>query len=311
MLNRPSKRLVIAIGICSAMSLILVRLVGRDFPLSIASSKFGTHPASTSKEPTPSSAPFSTVQSPNIDVEVYQKQIAGTQSPVCTPQNEVVRESTAPEPVKLDQLPLPFSLRLNSTGDSSETNIHKTMIAIMKGVTSSKLEDYTYVQTISKYVCDKSTQGRCDIRLKSDYTYDVLGHKTKEFLDALCTSKKDLPELLIKIDDDSIIGKNELNLLINDFMASTCIYGGPMGGYSKPYVWAQGSFYLIKRAGLERICARDRKIIEDLGGDHEDVYVGYLLDIASSDLACEIGGYTAWHKEYSDNRVKIQYDVNH
>lgn len=211
------------------------------------------------------------------------------------------RENTLPEPVHLKD---------HGSGGFIETDyIHRAKVITMKSPNATRLESFTYVQTITNYVCDQKCTGRCDIRLEKDYNYLSLGNKTKDALDNMCQQPEYLPELLVKIDDDIIIEKEELNMILGDAVHSKCIYIGLITSNKRPFYWGGGGMYILKREALKMICARDRTLVGPLRYQ-EDVFIGHMLNLTDSTLACSLEGYMLWHNRYKDERLNIRYDKN-
>lgn len=204
----------------------------------------------------------------------------------------------------------PYMLKPHTISVGSEDFIGRAMTVMLKTATNSKMEDFTFMQSISKYVCDKTGSGRCDIRLNEDFVYHTLGKKTKALLDHLCSNPTELPEVLVKIDDDLILDKNEYNQILGDFIRAPCIYGGPMSSNGKKFYWAGGALYMLKREALQIICSKDRTMTPPYYS-HEDVFIGKLLDISDPSHACSISDYAWHHRDYSDGRITVKYKVIH
>lgn len=210
-----------------------------------------------------------------------------------------------------DMMVKPFDLKtVDMSKKLDEDYFKRAVIIMLKTKTSSMLESYTFIQTVSKYVCDKSTDGRCDIRLDRDYVYGELGYKTRDLLDRLCEDRANLPEVFMKIDDDTIFEKEDLNQIIGAFINSDCIYAGHMSSFDRPYYWSGGEVYMLKKAALHKACNKRREIIGPLAWQ-EDVFIGQLLNLRDKNLACSARTFDMWHRGYRDERVEFKYLVNH
>ncbi|KAF9139017.1 hypothetical protein BGX21_007529, partial [Mortierella sp. AD011] len=106
---------------------------------------------------------------------------------------------------------------------------HKYGMYMYLGCTVSPFASVFWHVTQAVKVCDFSSRGPCDVKLKRDYTYDELGFKAQEWLQSDQFSQMLIQnEVIVKLDDDTIISKDILDYLVDKFVKSDCKLAGAM-----------------------------------------------------------------------------------
>ncbi|KAI9503859.1 hypothetical protein BX070DRAFT_234753 [Coemansia spiralis] len=184
-----------------------------------------------------------------------------------------------------------------------------TTIFMFRGDFSSPLYDLFTLQKRAIKFCDKDTSiTGCDIKLPNNYKWGTLSSKLLDALDVMCRSPKKT-DFYVKIDDDLVMSEFALEQMIRKMATTTCqLAGGIAVDYE--FYWAEGQIYIFTRAVFDHVCSVLPHVTDVYPS--EDITFGYLLN--STDRSKFCGAYSPtnhWHKEYNDNRVKIEYLNQH
>ncbi|KAF9917731.1 hypothetical protein BX616_000092 [Lobosporangium transversale] len=157
-------------------------------------------------------------------------------------------------------------------------------------------------------VCDADNlDSSCNIKMNKNYNYDFLGHKAKDWLlSSDFNTLLDRSDVVVKLDDDTIISKTILDNLVSEFAAADCKYAGNMRKTQAGFYWSNGPLFMVKTDYL-RSKLKDNSGVLSYYNKAEDVQMGALLDITNSDLICNVDLDTFRHRYYEDKRLSIRY----
>ncbi|KAF9585694.1 hypothetical protein BGW38_001178 [Lunasporangiospora selenospora] len=198
----------------------------------------------------------------------------------------------------------------------------KPLTAISK-TTAVAYEMYIYVGcTISPFasvlwhfnqavkVCDaKNNDNQCSVKLKQNYDYNELAFKAKDWLlseefGALLNKS----QIIVKLDDDTIIPKETLDGLVQEFSESDCLFAGNMRYYGDERVfWSDGPLFMVKSAYLHKMLQENAEVM-DRFRKAEDVQMGALLNIKDPKLVCNVDIDAFRHRYYEDKRLVIRFN---
>ncbi|KAF9201418.1 hypothetical protein BGZ49_008326 [Haplosporangium sp. Z 27] len=202
-------------------------------------------------------------------------------------------------------------LQIITAGPSSSsinTTPHKYGIYMYLGCTVSPFASVLWHVTQAVKVCDSSNSDRlCDVKMKKDYDYTELAFKAKEWLLSDRFSEMlDQNEVIVKLDDDTIISKDILDGMVDEFMRSDCKFAGVMRENPDGLFWVTGSLFLVK-AGYLKQQLRDNVVALDYYRQAEDVQISDLLNIRDRKSVCNLDMNVFKHRYYEDHRMLIRY----
>ncbi|KAG0300545.1 hypothetical protein BGZ98_009094 [Dissophora globulifera] len=192
---------------------------------------------------------------------------------------------------------------------SLEATSHKYGMYMYLGCTVSPFASVFWHVTQAVKVCDLSSSGQCDVKLKKDYTYDELGFKATEWLQSERFSQMlNESEVIVKLDDDTIIPKNILDDMVDQFVKSDCKFAGAMRvrDYDGLY-WSSGPLILVKADHFKQQLRDNGEELLKFG-KHEDVQMSAMLDLRDPKLVCNIDVDQFKHRYYRDNRMTIRFE---
>ncbi|KAI1288993.1 hypothetical protein EDD11_009451 [Mortierella claussenii] len=157
-------------------------------------------------------------------------------------------------------------------------------------------------------VCDEGNlDSACSIKMKRNYSYDSLGRKAKDWLLSddfnAVISRNDV---VVKLDDDTIISKTVLDALVQEFAASDCNYAGNMRKSEEGFYWSDGPLLMVKTDYVRAKIKENRDVL-DFYDKAEDVQMGALLNITSDSLVCNVDLDVFRHRFYEDKRLSIRF----
>ncbi|KAF9571315.1 hypothetical protein EC968_000755 [Mortierella alpina] len=157
-------------------------------------------------------------------------------------------------------------------------------------------------------VCDADNlDGECTVKMERNYDYEVLGMKAKHWL----LSKEfgailDRNEIVVKLDDDTIISKDILDRLVREFSSSECVFAGNMRKTKEGYYWSNGPLFMVKTDFLRGRLSKGAEVLNQFV-KAEDVQMGALLAIEDERQVCNVDLSAFRHRYYEDERMTIRY----
>ncbi|KAG9060852.1 hypothetical protein KI688_007921 [Linnemannia hyalina] len=200
-------------------------------------------------------------------------------------------------------------LHMITTGSSSSLKPTTSMYGIYMylGCTVSPFASVLWHVTQAVKVCDLSNSDRmCDVKMSKDYDYDELGLKAQEWLQSGRFSQiVDQNEVIVKLDDDTIVSKDVLDDLVDAFIKSDCKFAGAMRE-ADGFFWSSGPLFLVKTDYLKQQLRENGAELQ-YHKKHEDVQMSALLALQDRKSVCNIDVNTFKHRYYEDNRMLIRY----
>ncbi|KAG0056591.1 hypothetical protein BGZ83_004373 [Gryganskiella cystojenkinii] len=194
--------------------------------------------------------------------------------------------------------------------DRNAAHLGKTKydIYMYLGCTASPFAAVFWTISQAVKVCDLHSADRmCDVKLTRDYTYDELAIKTTEWLNSERFQEMlDQNEVLVKLDDDTIVSKDTLDGMVADFVQSECKFAGTMRQTQAGLFWASGPLFLVKTDYMKQQL-RDNGHVLQYYTKEEDVQMSDLLSIYDKNLVCSLDVDAFKHRYYEDRRVSIRY----
>ncbi|KAG0241685.1 hypothetical protein BGW41_005560 [Actinomortierella wolfii] len=176
---------------------------------------------------------------------------------------------------------------------------------------------YTWFSTIFNIACDKSDPSPlCTVRLDNSNGYVSLGEKSLALWKQV-NEAEDLPDIIVKLDDDTIIQKNVLDDFVDYFASKPCFIGGTMVPWKDEkynFWWPLGRLYMFKRSSMPAKESERWKIAEEFN-KYEDGQIGYIMGAPTEtqDHICWLDGNRYWHSKYTeedqgwDKRMEIKF----
>ncbi|KAG0229947.1 hypothetical protein BGW42_001275 [Actinomortierella wolfii] len=191
---------------------------------------------------------------------------------------------------------------------------------VYKSCTETLSFGYTWFSNIFNIVCDRRDRSPlCNFWVKSSSGYTSLGEKSLNLWNYVRhAAANEVAEIVLKIDDDTIIQKHVFDKLIDDFARKPCklmgVFWGDDNGANGSYFWPLGRLYIFKRSALPPIDSPRWRALDGKFSNAEDVQMGYLLNITDPAYVCKLGMTEYfWHAAYGetdegwDKRVEIKF----
>ncbi|KAF9177612.1 hypothetical protein BGZ51_008522, partial [Haplosporangium sp. Z 767] len=137
-------------------------------------------------------------------------------------------------------------------------------------------------------VCDADNlDNACNVKMKKNYDYDELAYKAKDWLlSEEFSAIMDRSEVIVKLDDDTIIAKDTLDRLVEEFAAADCLYAGNMRYHGDERIfWSNGPLFMVKTKYLRKMLTENREVLSYFR-KAEDVQMGSTLRITDDKLVC-------------------------
>ncbi|KAG0081809.1 hypothetical protein BGZ93_006790 [Podila epicladia] len=144
---------------------------------------------------------------------------------------------------------------------------------------------YTWFTTIYNIVCDKNDPSPlCTVWLENSNGYESLGEKSLA-LWKFVHDTEDTPDIVVKLDDDTVIQKQILDEFIDDFAKSPAVIGGTMNKWTADgydFWWPLGRLYMYKKSAMPESTSH---IWENAShfNKYEDGQIGYIMDVPTND----------------------------
>ncbi|KAF9971893.1 hypothetical protein BGZ73_005061 [Actinomortierella ambigua] len=201
-------------------------------------------------------------------------------------------------------------LQMLTTGSSSSPKPATTTkygMYMYLGCSASPFASVLWHVTQAIKVCDRSTSDRmCDVKMSKDYDYDVLALKAQEWLQSdRFTQMLDENEVIVKLDDDTIISKDSLDGMVEEFVRSECKFAGVMRESNGLY-WSSGPLYLVKSNFMKQQLRENSQEFQ-YHSKYEDVQLSSVLNLRDWKLVCNVDTSAFKHRYYEDSRMTIRY----
>ncbi|KAF9156191.1 hypothetical protein DFQ26_009443 [Actinomortierella ambigua] len=202
-------------------------------------------------------------------------------------------------------------LNMLTPGSSSSrpptTTTTKYGMYMYLGCTASPFASVLWHVTQAVKVCDASSSDRlCDVKTQRDYPYDELAYKAREWLLSDRFSQMlDENEVIIKLDDDTIVSKDAIDGLVEEFVRADCKFAGVMR-QSNGLFWSNGPLFLIKADYLKQQLRENGKELQ-YHRKAEDVQMSAMLNLRDHKSVCNIDVNAFRHRYYEDSRMIIRY----
>ncbi|KAG0253554.1 hypothetical protein DFQ27_007345 [Actinomortierella ambigua] len=176
---------------------------------------------------------------------------------------------------------------------------------------------YTWFSTIYNIACDKNDPSPlCTVWLENSNGYVSLGEKSLA-LWKMVHQAEDIPDIVVKLDDDTIIQKHVLDEFIDNFAKQPCVIGGTMVKWAKDeydFWWPLGRLYMFKRSAMPPSSSHIWTSASDFN-KYEDGQIGYIMGVPTNDTEhiCWLDGEKYAHSQYKegdpnwDGRVEIKF----
>ncbi|KAG0239771.1 hypothetical protein BGW41_007486 [Actinomortierella wolfii] len=177
------------------------------------------------------------------------------------------------------------------------------------GCTASPFASVLWHVTQAVKVCDRSNSDQlCDVKMSNDYTYDELGLKSVEWLGSdRFRQMTDQNEIIVKLDDDTIISKDIMDGLVESFSKSKCKFAGIMRRRQEDGLyWSSGPLMLVKTNHLRQQLQNNFDRLR-YNTKHEDVGFSDMLSIRNPEDVCNVDLSLFRHRYYEDSRMTIRY----
>ncbi|KAF9580985.1 hypothetical protein BGW38_002161, partial [Lunasporangiospora selenospora] len=203
-----------------------------------------------------------------------------------------------------------FDLQLISANPSTLSKPFTTKYGMYMylGCTASPLASIFWHVSQAVKVCDLSSADRmCDVKLKSDYNYDQLGLKAGEWLQSDEFSQMlNQNDVVIKLDDDTFVLKDDLDSMVDTFVKSDCLLAGAIRKNQEGLYWSGGGLMLMKADVLKQKLGENAHILQGYRA-YDDVQVSAVFDIRDPKYVCNIDINSFKHRYYTDSRMTISF----
>ncbi|KAF9972355.1 hypothetical protein BGZ73_004543 [Actinomortierella ambigua] len=177
---------------------------------------------------------------------------------------------------------------------------------------------YTWFSTIYNIACDKNDPSPlCTIWLENSNGYVSLGEKSLALWKQVHETEN-IPDIVVKLDDDTIIQKQVLDEFIDYFSTQPCIIAGTMVSWKDEnydFWWPLGRLYMYKRSAMPH---KSSHIWESASffNKYEDGQIGYIMGVPTNDTKriCWLADNKYYHTNYVekdnptwDKRVEIKF----
>ncbi|KAG0051079.1 hypothetical protein BGZ83_004111 [Gryganskiella cystojenkinii] len=169
---------------------------------------------------------------------------------------------------------------------------------------------YTWFTNYFNVVCDTGDLSpRCTLRIENSKGYDNLGEKSLNLWKMVHTSDE-AEEIIVKLDDDTMIQKHVLDEFIDKFAKNKkCILAGMVGRWEDTFFWPLGRLYMYKKRALPP-AGHIRWENATTFNKWEDGQIGYLIGTTEQSTVCDFGDDALErfaHAELKSDRVDIKF----
>ncbi|KAG0012398.1 hypothetical protein BGZ82_002613 [Podila clonocystis] len=144
---------------------------------------------------------------------------------------------------------------------------------------------YTWFTTIFNIACDTNDPSPlCTVWLKNSNGYVSLGEKSLA-LWKLVHDTEGTPDIIVKLDDDTIIQKHLLDEWIDAFAKSSAVIGGTMVEWKKDgydFWWPLGRLYMYKKSAMPASTSHIWESASEFN-KYEDGQIGYIMGVPTKD----------------------------
>ncbi|KAG0042652.1 hypothetical protein BGZ83_000210, partial [Gryganskiella cystojenkinii] len=169
---------------------------------------------------------------------------------------------------------------------------------------------YSWFTTAFNIVCDSEDPSRlCNLWIENSNGYETLGQKSLN-LWKLVHAMDSAEEIVIKIDDDTLIQKHVLDEFIDNFARKKeCKVAGMINRWGDEFHWPLGRLYLFKKWALP--ATGDARWEEAMRFERwEDAQIGFLVGATEVPMVCDLGPDQAekfFHADLVEPRVEIHF----
>jgi len=191
---------------------------------------------------------------------------------------------------------------------SSRINVPKYGIYMYLGCTVSSFASVFWHVTQAVKVCDRLNSDRlCDYKMTEDYDYNLLARKARAWLlSDRYAQMVDENEVLVKLDDDTIVSKDTLDEMVSQFADSDCLLAGMVRQAENGMFWNTGALYMVKTSHLKKQLKENSDVLSKYD-KAEDVQFAELMNITDKNLVCSLDPNAFKHRYYEDGRISIRY----
>ncbi|KAG0248341.1 hypothetical protein BG011_000177 [Mortierella polycephala] len=165
---------------------------------------------------------------------------------------------------------------------------------------------YTWFTNSFNVVCDaKDVSALCTLKMENANGYETLGEKSLN-LWRFVHSSNDVEEIIVKIDDDTMIQKHLFDEFIDEFAKRDAIIAGMINTWGGEFYWPLGRLYMFKRSALppsDSVLWANATTFNKF----EDAQIGYLINTTDIELTYHLDEERFWHADFEDDRVKIVF----
>ncbi|KAF9566417.1 hypothetical protein EC968_003761 [Mortierella alpina] len=166
---------------------------------------------------------------------------------------------------------------------------------------------YSWFTNEFNIVCDpKDPSPLCTLKMDSSNGYDTLGEKSLNLWKYVHGSD-DVEDIIIKIDDDTMIQKHVFDEFVDEFASrADNTIAGLMNTWGGEFYWPLGRLYMFKKSHLPP--AGDFLWTNaTFFNKWEDCQLGYLIHEQNVSRTFYLESERFWHSTFEDVRVKIDF----
>ncbi|CAO3568864.1 unnamed protein product [Mortierella alpina] len=166
---------------------------------------------------------------------------------------------------------------------------------------------YSWFTNTFNIVCDPYDQSPlCTIKMGNSNGYDSLGEKSLSLWKYVHTSD-DVEDIIIKIDDDTMIQKHVFDEFVDEFAKRTDnSIAGVINTWGGEFYWPLGRLYMFKKSSLP---PADNFLWQNATffNKWEDCQLGYLIHEQNVSRTFYLEAERFYHSKFEDARVKINF----
>jgi len=166
---------------------------------------------------------------------------------------------------------------------------------------------YTWFTNSFNVVCDSNDPSPlCTLKMENPNGYDTLGEKSLNLWKYVRRSN-DVEDIIIKIDDDTMIQKHVFDAFVDEFAKrKNNSIAGIMNTWGGEFYWPLGRLYMFKKSFLP---PADDFLWQNATffNKWEDCQIGYLIQEKNVDHTYYLEPEQFWHANFEDSRVKIDF----
>ncbi|KAF9282089.1 hypothetical protein BGZ68_006215 [Mortierella alpina] len=178
---------------------------------------------------------------------------------------------------------------------------------VLKSCAETFTFGYSWFTNTFNVVCDsQDTSPLCTLRFENAAGYDTLGEKSLNLWKYVHQSN-DVEEIIIKIDDDTMIQKHVFDEFVDEFAKRRDnTLAGMINTWGGEFYWPLGRLYMFKKSYLppaDDFYWKNATFFNKW----EDCQIGYIIHEQNIHRTYELDSERFWHQNFEDNRVKIDF----